>query len=340
MSNRSIPHLTSLAAAVLGLLASPVQANASAEPADALQAAGIDHGALVVRAGLGPLRVVQAGGAVRMLPVWSPDGGRIAFIQASDRRQALAELVVVSSAGVELARVAIEPVLADTAYAGMRFVEAVRWLSADRVAVRGSLNPSQSQYYVVDVMAGRVVDDFTDDRSAAAFSPDGRHVAAQSGSPHFLPADKRVPQLAVDGQPVFAGQGRRDADIVSEPRWSSDSRSLAWLLRQRSSGATSLAVWQDGVLQESALPLASSARPTLFWRGARVVVTDGKAQAFSADARAAGLKAVPAATAIDPQAAARSQRERLQAEARAAGMTQPDLWCRACGLEVLPRASE
>jgi dipeptidyl aminopeptidase/acylaminoacyl peptidase len=336
-------HLAPLATgALLALLAASTPARSAA---DDLQTAGIDHGALVVRAGTGPVRIVQGGGAARLLPVWSADGTRIAFVQLADRRQALAELVVVSEAGVELARVAIEPVTADTAYAGMRFVEAVRWIAPDRVAVRGSLNPSQSQYYVVDVANGRIVDDFIDDRSAAAFSPDGRHVATQSGSPHFLAADRRVPQLNIDGRPVYPGAGRGDADIVGEPRWSADSRSLAWLLRLKADGSTTLAVWRDGTLHESAVPAARGTQPGLFWQGARVVVTAPGAGAGSAAPRAWAFDATggapkPLAAALDPLADARSLRDRLAAEARAAGLAQPDLWCRACGLEALPRASE
>ena len=341
--NRSSLNLSFVAAAAVYALAHAPQASAQAT-ADTVFAAGIDHGALVVRAGDQPARMVQGGGAARALPVWSPDGGRIAFVQALDRRIGLADLVVVSSAGVELARVTIEPADADTAYAGMRFVEAVRWLSDDRIAVRGSLNPSQSQYYVVDAGAGRIVDDFIDDRSAAAFSPDGRHVAVQSGSPHFTPAAQRAPQMAVDGRTIYPAAGRAEADFASEPRWSADSRSLAWLVQHRGPAATALVVWSAGAARETPLPLAAGAQASVAWSGERVLVTargvnGEKPRAWSVDAHG-GAKPISAATATDPQAAALAQRDRLAAAARAAGLAQPDLWCRVCGLESLPRASE
>ncbi len=333
------------------LVAAALFALAQASPAfaqagtDAIFEAGIDHGALVVRTGDQPPRMVQGGGGARALPVWSPDGGRIAFVQAIDRRLGLADLVVVSSAGVELARVTIEPVTADTAYAGMRFVEAVRWLSNDRIVVRGSLNPSQSQYYVVDAGAARITDDFVDDRSAAAFSPDGRHVASQTGSPHFVSAQQHAPQMAVDGKTIYPAAGRTAADFASEPRWSADSGSLAWLVQRSAPAATALVIWNAGALSETAVPLGAGKPYALFWSGKRVVVTTrgagaGQARAWSIDANGGGAKTLAASAAVDPQAAALALRERLAAAARAAGLAQPDVWCRACGLESLPRSSE
>lgn len=249
-TSRTAVPLGRVAGAAAPALLLAGQTQVSAQPADsAIQIAGIDHGSLMVRDGVAaPARMVHGGGPGRALPAWSPDGERIAFVQATDRQVGLADLVVVSATGVELSRVTIEPAGSGVAYAGMRAIEALRWVADDRIAVRGSINPSQSQYYVFDVTTKRAVADFIDDRSAAAFSPDGVHVVAHTGGPHFAHAQQRAMRLELDGQTLAAGASGEHADILAAPRWSNDGRAFAWVVDHRATGRVTLAVWRSGDL--------------------------------------------------------------------------------------------
>jgi len=198
----------------------------------------------------------------------------------------------------------------------------------------------------VDVGTARIVDDFIDDRSAAAFSPDGRHVAVQTGSPHFSHGSRHAARMSIDGTPVYPVAAGADVDFVSAPRWSADSRALAWLVRLHGT-STALVVWSDGALRETAISLSPAARADVFWAGSRVVVTAfgddtdrSPARAWFVDAHGVGAKPVSVTAIVDPQASARALREQLVAAARATGLAQPDVWCRACAIATLPRASE
>jgi hypothetical protein len=323
-------------------------AGAQAEPPvpAQLQVAAIDHGALVVRQGTAPFITLAKGGRPRALPVFSPDGGKIAFVQSTSPDVALADLVVVGRDGRDVVRVPIEPVREDTEYAGMRYVEQLRWLSPTKVMVRGSINPSQSQYYVADIESGKMVADFTDDESAAAFSPDGAHVATLSGSPHFTPEDKRAPSLAIDNRTVFPEKPRPGLEFLTAPRWSPDSQALAWLVRDRAAERTALGIWHEGEVREAPVELAADAQADLFWSGRKVILTASQPgvaahlRAWSADETGQGLTSIDARSVSNPRAAALDLRSSLLAGLRQSGIVQPDVWCSACSLALLPRSSE
>jgi dipeptidyl aminopeptidase/acylaminoacyl peptidase len=328
------------AVAALGL-ATACAAVAAAVPVSAgVRTVAVDHGALVVRDAAAAFHPLLSGGPGRALPAWSADGTRIAFVQATHRERALADLVVVGRDGRELARVPIEPVTADAAYAGMRAVEGLRWISPTRVAVWGSLNPSQSQYYVIDVASGRTVNDFIDDASSAAFAPGGAHVAFQTGSPHFTPAEQRAPVLMVDGRAVYPAAGRRALEFATPPRWSPDGHSLALFVQNPAHTESMLVVWHDGAVHELPMSVGAADEFDLFWSGSKLLLTAAKAgqparTAWEADAQGLTLKPVPAQQVVDPLAPARHLREQLQVQAQAAGVHEADFWCADCSLAAL-----
>jgi hypothetical protein len=329
-----------------GALLSLIYAHASAALPPGVRTVAIDHGALVIREADGRTVTLAKGGLARALPVWSPDGNSIAFVQSADPKVALADLVVIGRDGVERARVAIEPVLPDTAYSGMQYVESLRWISPRRVLVRGAINPSQSQYYVIDVASRSVVQDFDDDASAAAFSPDGRHLALVSGVPHFTPAARQMPVVSVDGRAIYPVPARAGLAVVATPRWSPDSRGLAWVVRNADHTRNSLVVWHDGTVHEAPLGDEAGGGIDLFWSGNRVLATAAVpglrpyTRAWSADEASGVVQAVPVTAVVDPAAAAHALLGRLGGEARQAGLVQANFWCADCALQALPRESE
>ena len=301
--------------ALAGIAAFPGHSARAATPSAVLEA-GIVQGALVAGPAGGTLTSLAKGGPPRGLPAISPDGTHIAFVQLADKRVALADVVVVALNGQVVSRTKVEPVLADTAYSGMQAIESLRWISPERIAVRGSINPSQSQYYVIEVAYGRIVADFTDDASSAAFSPDGLHVAALSGSPHFGPG---APVLSLDGKPVW--QALRGATLAGGPSFSPDGASLAWAARDAAGHAT-LDVWNGATLRQAAVPAAPDALLDVGWRWAHATVT-----AQSAGRTLAWAETGDGRTSqVVAPARENTKRERLAAQARAAGVNEVDFW--------------
>lgn len=319
----------------------------SVEPAfadtNSLRIAAIDHNALVVKIGDDSFLAIANGGDVRANPVWSIDGSRVAYLQNTDSRRALGELVVVDLKGNELTRVQIEPVGENNYYNGMRFIENLQWISSNKIAVHGSLNPSQSQYYVIDVATGKVISAFIDDTSSATFSP--IHFAYQSGSPQWGKEDTRKATLFVDNQQIFPTGGHQPyVDYLSSPPWSPDGRSLAAVVQNHPHTVSSLIVWRDGVVNELLLPLDQTYdKIDLFWKGNRVYVKaekTGQLQpsfVWSSDAAGLSLTVLDPATIINPAIEARVYKEKLSKELRGAGFYYHDLWCSTCVLNVLPR---
>ena len=311
---------------------------AQAQPA--IEEVGVMDGALVAGPANGRIVPLVQGGQARKLPVISPNGMRIAFVQAVEKSVALADVVVVAVDGHELTRTHVEPVIDGTAYTGMRYIEELRWLSPTRLVVRGSINPSTSQYYTIDAATGTVVNDFTDDSSHAAFSPDGRHIAVLVASPHFLPETERSPVLLLDGKPIWTPS--RGTTLVAAPKFSQDGSALAWVGRD-ALGSTMMDIRSGSSLHELPLPVSADNELNIFWSGPRVVATAsprdvaGKTRAWSASVDGTNFTAqLP----IDPQAAARALRRSLESNANSNGIKDADFWCATCSLAELPRRSQ
>jgi hypothetical protein len=308
----------------------------AAAASDILEAGILHGGALAAGPAGGELAILAQGGAGRGRPAISPDGTRIAFVQNTDRRVALADVVTVSLEGKELTRTPIEPVQQGLAYAGMRYVEALRWVSPSRLAVRGSINPAQSQYYIIDTSSGRIVNDFTDDDSAAAISPDGLHVAAVAEDPHYGADASTAPTITLDDHVI--ARLASGTSVASALRFAPEGNAIAWATRDSRRNAA-LNIWTAEGVRALALSALPDAALDLHWNGARVFVRAASAGGSQIWAAGAGAKAAEHVQQ-DPQAPALALREKLAGQARAAGVVEPDFWCAACSLALLPRGRE
>ncbi|MGM9513009.1 hypothetical protein ACS5PK_02025 [Roseateles sp. DB2] len=297
------------------------------------------------------------------LPVWSRDGTRIAFVDDADPALALAWLVVLDQHGQQLSRLPIKPLAAGEVQSGLRFVESLEWLDADRVVVSGTINPSSTESLVFDLSRRAVVAEYVDDAQGASFSPDGRHVLLVDGAPHFAAAAARAPVLRLDGRPVLSSLSA-DLGAIGPVRWSADGSRFALTARDASghhrlvlgNAPANTAHWID-------LPASKSeadAPPALFWSGQDLHV-QRLLPAGQQGAAAEGGRAAPGARtqtledlvlvgapggrrwkrmtvpAPNPQRAAAILRSESLRHSLPPGFGDADVWCRACVLDKVAR---
>ena len=140
--------------------------------------------------------------SIKTLPTWSKDGLRIAYFSPdiSDRR--LGQLVLVDQHRSVVTQIPVKPMAPGFVHSGMRYVETVEWLDGNLIAVSGTINPSSTEYNILDISTGKTILEFVDDGFGAAFSQDGKLYASVSGGPHFTPAKSRELKLNVNGAAI------------------------------------------------------------------------------------------------------------------------------------------
>src|SRR5207249_116264 len=113
--------------------------------------------------------------------VWSREGDRIAFLAKGLSPSVLSTLFVIDRSGKRLAEIPLKAVGAGEVRSGMRQVESVEWVSSNRLVVSGTINPSSTEYLVVDVATGKIINEFVGDAFGAAFSPGGNSYIGATG---------------------------------------------------------------------------------------------------------------------------------------------------------------
>ncbi len=294
-------------------------------------------------------------------PLWSKDGTKIAFEREIDRGIAFDNLIAIDpESGKTFANLLICPTSPEEGYA-IRFIEGIEWLTEDKIAAKGSIDPSSVQTFVYDINTGTELMDYVDNDGGAVFSPDGEHAATQNGSPHWTPEPDREPELDIDNQRVYPASGVH-VRLVSKPTWSEDSGKVAVVVEDYESRQRSVVVCGlKGICQFTVLPTTAKPDPDdrfiIQWNGGRVFAT------FPASILAWAHKTVPETawslqpgdanavvsspqpSAYDSQLSYQNQIQKLGGDAavnllkqiQKLGGTEPDLWCQNCGLAKLPR---
>jgi hypothetical protein len=297
------------------------------------------------------VRCITSDNRTKYLPVWSRDGNKIAYLEAGDNSSSLATAVVIDRGGKRLAGIPIKTLDIGEIRSGMRYVDSVEWISNNRLAVSGSVNPSSREYVVINLDTVRVTDEFVSDKYRASFSADGFSYAAVSGMPHFTPKDSHAPILIVNGQRL-KGVIPGSVEIAGSPAWAPDGSTIAIPLRnsfgtpnegvdsvvfwERSSGLTHLITapvrlrdvrWGDTGLIAATMPDAYGQRATLGWK-------------LPVTAKPFGMSSwQPVADPMLLNVDKRDQklRTQLRNSLMVDGGINIDIWCVSCGLSNLPR---
>ncbi len=221
-----------------------------------------------------PIRCLTSDGAAKSPPKWAPDGQRIAYMQMSGLQGMFAQVVVMNDQGAVQRRMPIGAAGTDNeGYGMMTTVVGLRWFGTRRVVVEGHLNPSDSEYVILDPVSGRTVAEIGDQSEGAGFSADGMHWAVVSGVPHFTRAAATTPTLEIDGRTVLRLKGGAES-FGSRPKWSDDASQVAILMQRGQDGPlTGLAVGRAaaGPARVFRLPFADT-EVTLHWCGAEPCV--------------------------------------------------------------------
>jgi hypothetical protein len=208
---------------------------------------------IYVMSGDGVTRAVTHDGRPKDLPVFSPDGNMIAYVASKNPSVAAATILIVDLNGDEVGKALIEPAGRGIAYQGLREVDQIAWLGSkgQRLAITGSINPTQSVTYVIDFKpnfassrvsepaTGLVEEDsYVDDAQALSLSPNGNHIATIGDMPHFdlFEANLLKPKLYLDAASIAVRS--RPYLFVSPLAWSDDSSQLAFITRDSSSAKT------------------------------------------------------------------------------------------------------
>lgn len=338
--------------ACCALCAVKVQADISTD----IRTVMVRNNEIYIESGSSPAKRITNDGLRKSLPVWSKDGERIAFVEQADQHVALVTLVVVDQLGHVLSELPVKPTSPGEVASGMRYVEALEWLSESRIAVSGSVNPSTTEYNIFDVVSRKSVKEFFDDGHGAAFSPDGRNYVYVSGSPHFTPANDRAATLFLDDKPMFGGSSTQ-VDFVARPRWSHDGKSFA-VLTSDQSGKYSIisATTQSTAASITSLPFTGENPDPYFWSNEDLYLTrkvidehpakpmlglrQNRPETWRLLNGTGSWEQIDAAQAPeDLDAKARNVKSQLNKMHLVADGKNYDYWCDKCVLTELPRRS-
>lgn len=277
-------------------------------------------------------------GSPKALPVWSPDGTRVAFLRGSRTADNLT-LVVLSQSGV----VEREMALSSSQLSGMRFIERAEWNASSRLILSGSINPSTVEHDLIDPRTGQPEGSYLSDGFCMALSGDGEHVAYHSQIPHFTPEASRRPRLCIDAECAFdrSGGGYPGPEVHWEfpscPVWNSAGTEVADLARVFPTGAYKVIVRQVGERTSVyPLPWQGDSNVRLAWQGLDLFI-------LSADS---GWRLPAGANTLIPDDGAILRRVWMDAEKRRkefqqslsrAGARDSSIWCRGCSVQDLPK---
>ena len=290
-------------------------------------------------------------GGAKMLPKWSPDGARIAYI--GDTPTALGQFTLIASSGERLAEFPIRPEEAHDS--GMRFIEGLDWLDGTRVIFWGSANPWNCSDVTLDTTTGKEIEWHFGTCGTFVRSPDGTLLAYWAAEGMGVADDDRREILEISDAEVYPKDpSAKILQFRSKPAWSADSQKVALIDHDMNTDVTSLTV-VDGrpdrtprperrpfqetfrrpaeVFMHTQLTAGSDDgfddRFEVQWVGNSIVVSKNGEALYQADPQARTVRPATA-EALQSLAAPRAQAAQLKSKAedlvRKLGGRDPDIW--------------
>jgi len=294
--------------------------------------------------------VVRAGGIDTILthdpvpksyPTWSPDGNLLAFIRDVDKdKVAVGELVVIDLTGHEVSHFYVDPALPRMHYDLIRWVDRPTWVSRDRILLSGEVNPSTSSYHLIDLPKEAEIDEFIDDYSAAAYSPDGKHLVSANGCPHFT-ADPCHTTVQIDHAPFYTIDGRY-FELVDPPKWAAGSDMIGFTIHRIGRNQLRVVLAGPHGMQEAVIPAFDFNTTSSWWLGGSFLVSakGSPTRPESVVWRITPGNSQPAQ--VGPQDALYSKEvetkealSNILSLAQGRGWVTPDVWCPRCVIQNL-----
>ncbi len=258
---------------------------------------------------------------------WAPDGQRLAY-QVRPDAGAKGHLVVVGLKGQILKEISIQPVTDPPSFQ-FRYIEDISWLTAHTVRIRGNTNNWNCGVYDIDVDSGKEVSGLIFGQCRAFVgSPDGKHVAYVSllsgGSD-----EQRAETVEIDSEHLAYRSPDDALQVLTDPVWSEDSKSVAFIHKSAGLGEVTLAFLS--ILGKSdRVPLPSHFREgaSLTWLGDDVAVRNETEMLVVSQREKRTVRATAAIVARVEQA--RSAQRRKQETLRSLGALRQKFGATEC----------
>lgn len=177
-------------------------------------------------------------------PVWSPDASKVAYHLDFDR-SGNAEIVIIGVASGEIVNVLPLPGASSAGVPEINAILRMEWLSSDRLGYEGHVNPSLSEYRVVNLSSGKIIKTLPGARFQ--WSPDRKKFATLGWLPHFNAPETLHQFIRINGRTVYTLPNGRLVDYVaSDFSWSADSTKVAFLERDESLNLIKLVILTTG----------------------------------------------------------------------------------------------
>lgn len=155
--------------------------------------------------------------------------------------------------------------------------------------------------------------------------------------PAFFPESSWRPTLVVDDKQVYPSPSNH-VEFLGLPSWSPDSTKLAIVAEESDSKQKKLVVWREANSLLTAALVSEGNSVDLFWESNQLVVhTNGSTFQWSEASNS--LQDLGAKTIKNPRIAAFELLRQLDSTTGHPPARDPDYWCEACILSILPRAT-
>jgi hypothetical protein len=287
----------------------------------------------------------------KLLPVWSREGDRIAYVEIGSTPSALATLFVIDPQGKRLGEVPLKVVEKGEIRSGMRQVESLEWIAGNRLVASGSINPSSTEHLVVDTSQMKVVDELVSDGFGATFSPDGLSYIAVTGQPHFTKKESRSPSLIINSHRL-PNLVPDQAEIAGAPSWAPDGSTVAIPLRYAASTSSAevefTVLWLQDSKEKRSIVVPANTRK-LAWGASGLIATTlapgqqaGAVQVWELPIvtrpfQMSGWRLVNRLPSVDAENRGRKLTAELRGWLKMDSESGIDIWCKGCDLSGLPR---